>query len=137
MTALVDYLKSLNVADSSWGLYVDPENIDDYRIGQNCFQNGGILDDKVRVASLDKVSCGHQSTLEAFENVAPKVMGRHEYNLEALFDAYEYGRLAPELKTRFDDEIKALLKEWADAEASHFVYEELPQILSEIQNSTY
>lgn len=65
MTTFHKYLSQLNTTDSQWGLYVNPRNFDDYRIGQEQFENGGLLDDKVYVGSLESMSYGYQSESEA------------------------------------------------------------------------
>ena len=61
---LTEYLSTLDTCDNSWGLYVNPDNTDDYRIGQNTFENGGLLDGKVKVANLDDVSFGSEDDSE-------------------------------------------------------------------------
>lgn len=58
MKNLISYLSELNTSDNSWGLYVNPQNIDNYRIGQICFENGGLLDEYVFVDTLDNLSFG-------------------------------------------------------------------------------
>jgi len=65
---LVEYLSQLNTCESQWGLWVNPENLDDYRISQYCFENGGIYDEKVHIGSLESLSYGYQSMTEVMES---------------------------------------------------------------------
>lgn len=58
MQKLIDYLADLNSAESQLGIWVNPNNLDDFRVGQFCYENGGVLDDKVCIGGLNDLSFG-------------------------------------------------------------------------------
>lgn len=130
---LVDYLASLNSAESQWGIWVNPENPEEeYRIGQNCFDNGGIVDDWIKIGDLDDLSFGSQSTEEAFQEAATLAMPNGtKFNKEALYSAFCENRLPPKLQKNIQESIDSIHEEWSKIEAEFFVAEKMPEIISE------
>ena len=53
---LTQYLSQLNSSDNQWGIWADPDDLEDYRIGQICFENGGMKDEKKFIGTLDNFS---------------------------------------------------------------------------------
>jgi hypothetical protein len=123
---LVAYLSNLNTCENQWSLFVNPENVDDYRIGQDCFENGGMLDAKVNVASLDDVSFGFQSRSEALEFIlkyadlkfkAKKI----NFNKQAMIEAYNEDLLGEDFKKYLDELIDEHVEINSIAEAELYV----------------
>ncbi|MGC9527834.1 MAG: hypothetical protein ACP5D7_20050 [Limnospira sp.] len=130
MQKLIDYLKQLNTAENQWGLWVNPGNYDEFRVGQYCFDNGGMPDGFVCVGSLDDLSYGFQSEREAFDSVAAELMEGHQFNADGLYEAWVNEKLAENLQSKFTDAIASVCESWAHEEATSFVYD-LPEILAQ------
>ena len=139
MKNLISYLSELNTSDNSWGLYVNPQNIDNYRIGQVCFENGGLLDKYVFVDTLDKLSFGSQSTYEILETYLSNNNGIGEFtykgkkskcDVEAIFNAYLEGKLDINFYAFLEKEINYISNMWSTWSAENFVDEVLPDILN-------
>ena len=139
MKNLINYLSELNTSDNSWGLYVNPQNIDSYRIGQVCFENGGLLDKYVFVDTLDRLSFGFQSTYEILETCLSSNNGVGEFtykckkskcDVEAIFNAYLEGKLDKNFYAFLEKEISCISNMWSTWEAENFVDEVLPDILN-------
>lgn len=136
-SALQSYLQSLNTSESQWGLWVNPENpTEEYRIGQYCFENGGIKDDWVCVGSLDKLSFGFQSDSEALETFLEQNDGGLDYNdrkvlfnKQGLLDAWSNDSLDEEFRSFLEAEIEKIQAIWSEEEAWNFVVNKLPEIL--------
>ena len=132
MSALENYLKQLNSAETQWGIWVNPENpLEEYRIGQYCFDHGGVLDDWVCIGNLESLSFGFQSTWDAFDEAASQAMGKHEYNAEALREAFFNEELADELQEEIQSIIDDHHKMWTEEEVWFFLREKLPAILEQ------
>ncbi|WP_324282642.1 hypothetical protein VKI22_03580 [Cyanobacterium aponinum UTEX 3221] len=58
MQKLIKYLASLNSTESQVGIWVNPNNLDDFRIGRFCYENGGVLDEKFCIGHLSDLSFG-------------------------------------------------------------------------------
>jgi hypothetical protein len=142
MTLLRDYLANLNSAESNWGIWVDPDNLDDYRIGQKIFENGGLLDEKVYIGNLEELSCGNQSQLEAIENFLSNreryLHGIAEFkygerlvrcNTKAVLTAWSEDRLDSDFREFLESEAAEIEAEWAKNEAELKI-EELQHELS-------
>lgn len=139
MKKLINYLAELNTADNSWGLYVDPKNIDNYRIGQICFENGGILDNYIFINTLDNLSFGFQSIREILESYLNSSNGIGEFiykgkkskcNVETIINAYFEEKLDKEFHQFLKDDINSICNMWSLWEAENFVEEKLPNILN-------
>lgn len=133
---LVDYLAQLNTFDSSWGLYVNPANVDDYRIGQRIFENGGLLDDKVFADTLDNVSFADQSYSVAISCYIARCNNEIEYkgrkvkvNTEGILNAYHLYLLDKEFEDFLMCKAEEIHAEWAREDAERYV-EQLRERLS-------
>lgn len=135
MSALSEYLMGLNTSDSQWGLWVNPENpTEEFRIGQYCFENGGLDDDWVCVGSLDRLSFGFQSESEAFEDcfkISPIFEGTpfEEMDEDEVYDLYCQEELPSDLQAQVDEYIEDWQSQAAEWEADYFVDQTLPEIL--------
>ena len=143
MTALSEYLSQLNSTDSQWGVWVNPENpTEEYRLGQYCFDNGGVADDWVCIGSLDNLSFGFQSESDAFDDcfkVSPIFDGT-EYQNQAKDEVYELylqQDLPPVLQKKVEGYIENWQSEASEWEADCFVEEKLPMILEAAKESLY
>lgn len=134
MQSLISYLTTLNSSDASRGVWVDPENVDDFRVGQFIHENGGMLDSKVCIGSLDSLSFGDQSDFSAFTVVIYEVMTPHKFNFVTLRDAFFTGKVHSTLAGRIQAAIDAYNSVQAHEAASYFVHEELPSIIEEVVN---
>jgi hypothetical protein len=144
---LVEYLQNLNSAESLWGVWVNPENVDEYRIGQFQFENGGILDDWICAGSLDTLSFGHQSMEDAIEALLTNHSTRYKpgfvykgkevrVNVKGILEAYREGNLDFDFLQALESEAEAIANEWSKLEAEDFVYNKLPEIIEQFQESS-
>lgn len=134
--SLQKYLSNLNSADSQWGIWVDPDNVDNYRIGQFCFENGGILDSKICIGSLDKLSFGLQSQHDAIkhyleENQLTYKDKKVEVNPENILQAWSDGNLDEEFAEFLDNQSRHIMNIWAEYEAEDFVNNKIPEIIEQ------
>ena len=109
---LTKYLAQLNSSETQWGIWVDPESpLNNYRIGQKCFENGGVLDNFVFIGTLDRLSFGYQSIpdalknyleslpVDAAQNQVLSLNGRKvALNIDGILAAFEAGTLATEFE---------------------------------------
>jgi hypothetical protein len=134
MKTLLQYLETLNSSETSWGLWVDPHNIDDFRVGQFIYENGGMLDDKkICIGNLESLSFGAQSDWCAFNEVVGDIMAPHKYNPEGLREAFFDGRVHKTLAAQIENAIEAYNDVQAYEEASDFVNYQLPEIIKSHQ----
>ena len=126
---LESYLAELNSADETWGVWVDPENPDNYRIGQRCFENGGIKDEFVFIGSLQKLSFGFQDESAIFREVAESEVDGH-HNIEELYELWAEQNLEECLQQRLDLAMEKATHESAVRAAQQFIEDELPYILA-------
>lgn len=154
MTELLkEYLSKLNTSDSQWGLWVNPDNFDDFRIGQFCFENGGMIDDFVCAGDLSALSFGFQSYREAFSSrfdlklkQAPEDFEWYasdhdqrfcQVNAEALFEAWEQWAWSGESKPAhpmfeyIEKEVDAEIANKIKEEVDFFVGDTLPNIMEQ------
>jgi hypothetical protein len=134
MTTLLQYLETLNSSETSWGIWVNPHNVDDFRVGQFCFENGGILDDKICIGNLESLSFGDQSDWCAFNEVIGDIMAPHKYNPEGLREAFFDGKIHETLAAQIENEVQAYNAINAYEEASDFVNYQLPEIIAEAKS---
>jgi hypothetical protein len=125
---LVDYLASLNASTDQWGLYVNPTDLDDYRVEQLIFDNGGLLDGKVYVGTLEDLSCGYQCQVDAIKTFLEdnERFGIAEIKYknklvrcktESIIDAWSEDKLDPEFQEFLESEAEEIELEWAKNEA--------------------
>jgi hypothetical protein len=130
MTTLIQFLETLNSSDTSCGVWVNPENVDDFRVGQFIFENGGIKDNWVCIGSLNSLSFGYQYEVDAFNEIIHTVMAPHKFNFEGLRAAFFNGEVHETLETQIQEAIDAYNAVQAHEAASHFI-NELPEIIAE------
>lgn len=131
---LLEYVKNLNSCEDTQGIWVNPENIDDFRIGQLQFENGGILDNFFFVGTLNNCSFGYQSIREGILTlVCGDSDSKHEYgfyhykgkqvkiHVESLIEAYFEESLDLDFYQALNSDISYILDTWADEEASLFI----------------
>lgn len=140
---LKEYLSQLNSTQNQYGIWVDPKNSDNYRIGQFIHENGGLIDGWVGIGSLENLSYGSQDLDEALDYILSSHRGsRNSEYTEFLFNgkivrchresikrAYEHDLLAPQLAEFLRKEVETVCQIWAVEEASNFVDDILPEIL--------
>lgn len=137
MNALVQYLSTLNTAETQWSLWVNPENIENFQIRQDCFENGGLLDDLVRVGNLNDLSFGFQSMQEAIEeflkNYPEEIVYRGKkvkINKDGILTAYCDDYLGQEFRDFLESEAKIIIECWSQVESEIWVFDKLPEILA-------
>lgn len=141
MNSLQDYLQQLNSAESQWGIWVNPENpTEEYRIGQYCFENGGMADSWVCVGSLENLSFGFQSTYDAIKQFIEDSDDAVVYNgkvvkvnAKGILEAYSSGLLDEDFQEFLESEAAKIEAIWAEEESWDFVHNKMPDILEEVQ----
>jgi hypothetical protein len=134
--SLQEYLSNLNSADSQWGIWVDPDNINDYRIGQFQIETGGILDGdgKICIGSLDKLSFGFQSQHDAIkqyleENQLLIYKGKKvKVNKKEILQAWSDGNLDADFAKFLEQNSLNIMQVWSECEAEEFVNNKIPEI---------
>jgi hypothetical protein len=138
MITLLQYLETLNSSETSWGIWVNPHNVDDFRVGQSCFEKGGMLDDKIYIGNLESLSFGDQSDWCAFNEVIGDIMAPlmapHKYSKDALREAFFDGKIHETLAAQIENEVQAYNAINAYEEASDFVNYQLPDIIAEAKS---
>lgn len=144
MSALASYLQSLNSAESQWGVWVNPENpTEEYRIGQYIFENGGLDDGWVSIGTLESLSFGYQSTIDAIkeylednETSGFEFEGKTvRYSVGGIVDAYSEDSLDDAFRTFLESEAVKIEAVWSEFEAEDFVTNNLPDILESAANA--
>jgi hypothetical protein len=135
--SLQEYLSDLNAADSQWGIWVNPDNINDYRIGQFQFENGGILDEKICIGSLEKLSFGFQSQHDAIKSCLEEnkflsyKSKKVKVNKKEILQAWSDGTLDPEFSSFLEKMSQPIMQTWAEYEAEEFIDNQLPKIIEQ------
>ena len=135
--SLQEYLSNINSADSQLGIWVNPDDVDDYRIGPFQFENGGILDGKICIGSLDQLSFGYQSQLDAIkqyleENQLLTFKGKKlKVNQKEILQAWSDGNLDPSFSSFLEEKSQPIMKMWASYEAEEFVNTKIPEIIEQ------
>ena len=114
--SLIEYLVKLDTDDNTLSLYVDPDNLDDYAIGQDYLENGGVDDRMVRADTLCQASFGYKYQRKLFH----KYLHRMSESLPPLPEetllmsvAERDYKLDEEFKQFFNSRIESILHEWA------------------------
>ena len=135
---LVQYLSQLNTSDTSWGLYINPEDVTQYRIGQLCFDNGGLLDDYIFIDNLSNLSFGFQSEREALESILTTDKTTLIYNKkkvvvkkDTILELYFEGKLDKDFYEFLKNQVEEIMSIWSIWDADFYVNETLPEIISE------
>lgn len=135
---LVQYLTQLNTSDTSWGLYLNPDDINQYRIGQLCFDNGGLLDDYIFIDNLSNLSFGFQSEREALESILTTDKTTLIYNKkkvvvkkDTILELYFEGKLDKDFYEFLKNQVEEIMSIWSIWDADFYVNETLPEIISE------
>ena len=131
MESLQEYLARLNCSETQWGLWVNPENINEFREGQFIFENGGKLDGFICIGTLDELSCGFQPEGEILQELLrhgeicyrKKIFSRYNCNFDGFIEAYFEKRLAPGLQKLTDEMVTEVRREWAEDESQKKIEE--------------
>lgn len=133
--SLLEYLTRLNSVDATWGIWVNPQNINDYRIGEIMHENGGMRDNKIFIGNLESLSFGFQSEEDALEHVlvhGVEFKGRLiRCNRKAMKDAFFEKKLHPEFEQHLQQRVDLICEEWAHVEAENFIEQSIPQLLEQ------
>lgn len=136
--SLYDYLCQLCIFhERRFGLWVDPQDIDNYRVGECSLEHGGLIDNKVFVGNLEDLSFGCQSKYDAVKAAIDGLDDR-KFNKESLLRRYEEGKwdfddngdtypFWQELYDQAEEQMK-LQTEW---DVDFFISEKLPTLLRE------
>lgn len=126
---LVQWLSTINSCESQWGLWVNSENIEEYRIGQVYFENGGVLEGWAYISNLDRLTHERRSYCGEEDGLYEHIWGSDgltqyknklvKYNPRALADAYSSGLCDEDFIEHFRTEAEKswqeLSEEWAEA----------------------
>lgn len=125
--SLQEFLANNNSAETQWGVWVNPQDLEDYRIGQYVFENDGVLDEKVCIGNLDKLSherrvyCGEEDGLSGYvrdlDGLTRYKNKLVKFNPEALADAISNGFCNEEFEEHFrteaEEQWQEFSQEWA------------------------
>ena len=136
MSKLFDYLIGLNSGETMWEIWINPKNPEEeFRIGNNTLENGGIIDNWRKIGNLESLSFGYQSEENALKIVLGEGIEFKGYflnldrvNFECFFDAYLKEKLDPELQQQLENQVANICQTWAEEEASIFIAEMLAEI---------
>jgi hypothetical protein len=136
---LIKYLSGLNSTETQWGIYVDPENVDNY----TCTQYGP--DGWIKIGTPNSLSYGFQSTYEAVKaflegcGASLEFNGRTvRFNLKGLLEAYadRNERGNDELFDWLEEQAADIQAQWSIDEAENFVIDKLPDIISQAKTDS-
>ena len=134
---LLSYLSSLNSADSSNYGWVNPDDINDYKVSPRD------LSGRVNIGSLDNLSFGFQSMTEAIRNwldnqKISRDKSAFQYHgnkvivaVNQVMEAYTSELLDKEFKQFLEEEASDILEAWSEAEAENFIDNGLAEILAQ------
>jgi hypothetical protein len=125
MTTLKEYLATLNSSETQWGIWVNPKDLNDYRIGKKHLKNGGYDDDKVFIGNLESLSFGFQSVGEALEillfsgiTYSGVTFTKDNCDIEGFKKAYLSGNeFLKDFQLHVEGLVDELHQEWAEGEA--------------------
>lgn len=125
------WLAKNNSDEEQWGVWVNPRDVQDYRIGQYCFENGGILDDWAHIGSIESLAYerrlytgeedGYSYLIENNDEESILFKGKIvRFSREGLAKLYGQGdsRLNPEfveaIEKNLDLQCEQFSQEWAE-----------------------
>lgn len=134
---LEQFLTELDSPRDDWFVYVDPADINDWRMGYCKFHYG----ERIPIGPLSKISFAKQSDEEALLSVLHQKVNRKigwvEYkgrtvllNVNKVLDLYKAGKLHHEFESFLRHQITTTKTQWARQGASAFVNDVLPYQLS-------
>ena len=131
---LIKYLASLNSTETQWGIYVDPENIDEFTCSQyrpdGWVRIGSPDSLSFRFVPTDEVIDSHLMGVDSIEYKGKKV----RFNRKGLISAYSEGRLDEEFNDWLMEEIEPTREAISLSEAETFVSDRLPEIIEKYQS---
>jgi hypothetical protein len=128
--SLQEYLSNLNSADSQWGIWVDPDNVNDYIVASCCSENRTYI----LIGSLDKLSFGFQSQHDAIkqyleENQLLIYKGKKvKVNKKEILQAWSDGNLDADFAKFLEQNSLNIMQVWSECEAEEFVNNKIPEI---------
>jgi len=129
MQTLINYLATLNSNETQWGIWVNPENLDEFRIGQKIHQNGGVLDNYEYIGDCESLSYGFQSRQDAVKEVLennPILLYQGKkvlFNKTALYEAYTNDALDADFENFLNAEAEKYEQQWALEKSQGKVYQ--------------
>jgi hypothetical protein len=130
---LAHFLSTLNNPDRTKSVYVNPENVNQFRVGDDRLENGGLLDDWVWVGCLDDLSYGYQSKTDALKSIGKcfEYKGKTvRTNPDAIVELYYDEALDPDFASFLTESVNEIMEQWAIDEANVKVFE-IMELLSE------
>lgn len=140
---LQEYIRDLDSFSTTCGLWVNPQNVDDYRLGETMFKNGGLLDGKVFIGTLGNLSLPRLGQLEALRELLEYYCpNRGDYmyiadkkvrmNRISVAELYEDDMLDETFKACLDEYIEAWISDDLDFKAQEYLDLELPEYLQQL-----
>jgi hypothetical protein len=131
---LLKYLTELSTTNNNWSLFVDPNNINEYKITQTEYGIEGYIN----VGTLDKLSFGNQNVLDAIkyylnDNKKNGIIyneKRVKYNPDAILQACFDDNLDADFSDFLNNEAEDIMDIWAKNEAEFWITNTLPDILN-------
>lgn len=135
--SLQKFLATLNSADSQHGVWVNPDNYNDYRIGDFSWENGGLPPKYICIGSLENLSFGFQSKRDAIKHL----LSENDYllykgkkvkiSVEGTLEAYCEGNLDEDFSAFLDEKAEEIENIWAENEAEEFVIHDIPDMIQQ------
>jgi hypothetical protein len=143
---LVQFLSKLNSCDRYTGIWVNPSNLDEYRVGMFELKNGGLDDDWICIGSLERLNFREQSVAELMREVLQKNgwslqkpdVGSFFHrgkpirvSISATTEAFVNRKLDKDFYETLHEEVVKLKEEWSELDAEQFVNQEVRPIIGE------
>ena len=131
--SLQNYLSNLNSADSQYGIWINPDNINDYIVAPFSSEN----EKYIFIGSLKKLSFGYQSQHDAIkqylkENQLLAYEGKKvKVNQKEILQAWSDGNLDPNFSSFLEEKSQDIMQVWSECEAEEFVNNKIPEILEQ------
>lgn len=130
---LTQFLSELDSPREDWYLYIDPNDIDDWRMGYYKFHYG----ERIPIGPLSRISFGrqdhHEALLAVLHHQANRPTGWLDYkgntvvvNVAKIVELYGKGKLDYEFESTLQELVKQTMKDWSLRGAQTFVSEVLP-----------
>ena len=128
--SLQEYLSNLNCPEPQWGIWVNPDNVNDYIVAPCCSENRKYI----LIGSLDKLSFGFQSQHDAIkqyleENQLLIYKGKKvKVNKKEILQAWSDGNLDADFAKFLEQNSLNIMQVWSECEAQEFVNNKIPEI---------
>lgn len=129
--SLTQYLAQLDSVESQWGIWVNPQNLEEYRIGQFLFENGGVIDNFVSIGSMESFTEEKYNYCGSFYDYVHKHHSSNilfngkqvRFNSKSMADAISSGLVDKDFEEALYEEYNKMCQDWSEEWASSKVEE--------------